>query len=170
MQFSFQLEVHIGAHTLLCALRLLDFLKLALRVLLTKVKYSPPEAGGSSGVQPLCSCTRSIINQFDLRQGFQPKPWIPVVYMFKPTKRCYCNVVLLIMLPETTYFAKALYICYITPSKKIPYMQTHLKKRKVLHVSDYLNSYYCCMDLFFIFYHAHYFLEHAGLLNDVHVL
>lgn len=49
-------------------------------------------------------------------------------------------------------------------------MQTHLKKRKVLHVSDYLNSYYCCMDLFFIFYHAHYFLEHAGLLNDVHVL
>lgn len=67
MQFPFWLEVHIGAHTLLCALRLLTFLKLALRVLLAKVKYSPPEEGGSSGVQPLHSCTTSITNQFDLR-------------------------------------------------------------------------------------------------------
>lgn len=49
-------------------------------------------------------------------------------------------------------------------------MQTHVKKKRVLHVSDYLNSYCCCMDLFLIFYHAYYFLEHAVVLNDVHVL
>lgn len=72
MQFSFQLEVHIGADIFLCALRLLTFPKLALRVLLTKVIYSPPEGGGSSGVQPLHSCTTSITNQLDFRQGFQP--------------------------------------------------------------------------------------------------
>lgn len=86
MQLPFQLEVHIGAHTLLCALRLVACLKLALRALLTKVKYSPPEGGGSSGVQPLHSCATSIRNQFDLRQGFQLQPWIHLVYMFELRK------------------------------------------------------------------------------------
>lgn len=88
MQLPFQLEVHTEAHTLLCALRLLAFLK---SVLLSKVRYSSSEGGGSSGVQPLHSCTTSITNHFDLWQGFQLKHWIPLVYMHKLTKRCYSN-------------------------------------------------------------------------------
>lgn len=102
MQFPFQLEVHIGAYTLLCALRLLAFLKLALRVLSPKLNIHLQRGAALQVFSLLHSCITSIRNQFDLRQGFQLKPWKHLVYMFKPTKRCYSNVVLLVILPGTT--------------------------------------------------------------------
>lgn len=162
MQLPFQLMVHIGAHTLLCAKaswlpkistrssshhskweRVCPYLAATSTVLIAK--HPPLEAGGSSCAQPLCCCSTSITNQFDLKLRFQPTTWITLVYMFKTTKWCYFIVLVLLMLPRTvessdSNFAKASYICYIIPSKQL-YIQVHLLKTKTSDVSQTVSTF-----------------------------
>lgn len=101
-QLSFQLMVHVGAHSVLCAKasclpkispqfcspeQMRGGLSLSgcdLPMLIAK--HSPSKAAGFSGAQSLCCHTTSITNHFDLRLEFQPQSWIPLTYMFKTTE------------------------------------------------------------------------------------